>query len=216
MNDFILSYHVCAIVRIELGSWRIQNDSTIGLCQIVMPQLYIDYWELEIQEIPYFHAQNSCNRKKRSMAEKDSGLIYMYKTTVLALLIFIFIFFPFSFPKDCKSSMCGNFVSMPNSYLPLSPFTQKVWGVVACVGQHINYNIYSKKRRKLAWPFEEYEHFECLFGWALLYFLNAYKGFNAPPSKKNEISGAICFSNSLFPCVRNDFWIVFFEYLHIL
>ena len=80
------------------------------------------------------------------------------------ILIFFFIFFPFSFPKDCKSSMCGNFVSMPNSYLPLSPFTQKVWGVVACVGQHINYNIYSKKRRKLAWPFEEYEHFECLFG----------------------------------------------------
>lgn len=139
MNDFILSYHVCAIVRIELGSWRIQNDSTIGLCQIVMPQLYIDYWELEIQEIPYFHAQNSCNRKKRSMAEKRKWS-YMYKTTVLALLIPL----PISFTKDCKSSMCGNFVSMANSYLPVSPFTQQVWGVVASVGQRIT-TIYSKK-----------------------------------------------------------------------
>lgn len=96
----------------------------------------------------------------------------MYKTAVLALLLFFLL----SFPKDCKSSICGNFVSMPNPYLPLSPFTQKFGGVIGCLWQH---KYCKEKKKKVALPFEECdEHFECLY--ELFLFLNPYKGFNDP------------------------------------
>lgn len=126
----------------------------LWLCVWYVPQLYTDYWRgFRSEKSLTFMQKFSCNRKKREL-KRGCGLLHIKGNTAVWALLFLL-----SFPKDCKSSLCGNFVSMPIlicHYLPclkslrccgLSRVTKKLQ--------------YSKQRKKSCIAFGKYEHFEC-------------------------------------------------------
>lgn len=124
---------------------------------------------------PLLSCKNSLVVIERRENWKEGGLLRIKGTQPFKL----YCFFSF-FPKDCKSSRCGNFVSMPISYATIS-LASKVWGVMGRFGWQRTAIFKAKNKSYTA--FEKYQHFECF--WALM------------TPKKNTISGVMLF-NSLY------------------